>query len=225
MKKSLLVPAVAALGICIGCNTGPDDVTKAETEYQQAQRDGNQMVADAQQEGVENTHETRKIVLDDINSEKNDVKEALDDGNSTAVKERADVNEAVREGNEEIQEAEAKKQRGLAEAKVAADKKIADAKHELEETKRKAIIDGRKRITDFQDAVTKQEKQLTDAKAEVAAAETRLKDATDDNRVVLQSELEETQKAEQKEAADVAEAKAKLAREQAELKKIESKVE
>ena len=225
MKKSLLVPAAAALGICIGCNTGNDDVNKAESKYQQAQRDANKVVADAEKEGAENIHETRKIVVDEINEKKNDVKEALDDANLTTAKERAEVKEAVREGNEEIQKAEAERRSEVAGAQVAADKKVADAKHELEETKRKAIVDGRKRIADLQDTLTTQEKQLTDAKAEVAAAETRLKDATDDNRVALQNALGEAQKAERKEAADVSEAKATLAREQAELKKLESKAE
>ena len=225
MRKALLVPAAAALGIYIGCNTGNDDVTKAESKYKQAQREGSKMVADAEKEGTENTRETQKIVLDEINSKKNDVNKALDDVNSTTAKERADLKEVVREGNEKIQEAQAEKQGDLAEARGEAGKKVADAKHDLEETKQKAIVDGRKRIADFEDAVTKQEKQLTDAKAEVAAAETRLKDATDDNRVALQNALAEAQKTERKEAADVSEAQAILAREQAELKKLESSVE
>lgn len=224
MKKSLLVPAIAALGICIGCNTGPEDVTKAETEYQKSQRDGEKLVADAQQEGTENVHETRKIVLDDVNAEANEAKEALEDESSVVARERADVGEAAREGNKEIMKAEAEKQQEVAEAKVAADKNNANAKRDLEETKRKAIEDGQKRITECEEAVTKQQKELTDAKAEVAAAETRLKGATDDDRADLQSKLEEARKAEQEEVTGVSEAEAALAKENAELKKVEAKI-
>lgn len=224
MKKSLLVPAIAALGICIGCNTGPEDVTKAETEYQKTQRDGEKLVAVAQQEGTENVHETRKIVLDDVNAETREAKEALEDERSVVARERADVEEAVRKGDKEIMKAEAEKQKEVAEAKVAADKKIAKAKHDLEETKRKAIEDGQKRITECEEAVTKQQKELTDAKAEVAAAETRLKDATDDNRADLQSKLEDARKVEQEEVTGVSEAKAALEKENAELKKVVAKV-
>ena len=57
------------------------------------------------------------------------------------------------------------------------------------------------------------------------AAESRLKDANDDNRAKLQTELDDAKKAEQKEQADVTEAKAELAKERAELKKVESKIE
>lgn len=140
MKKSLLVPALVALGTCIGCNTGSDDVTRAETKYKQAQRDAEKMVTKAQQEGAENTHETRKVVLDDINSKKSDVKEAVTDGNSALARERSEADQAIREGDQKIQEAEARKQIDLAEAKVAADGKIADAKREMELTRRSAIL-------------------------------------------------------------------------------------
>ena len=72
--------------------------------------------------------------------------------------------------------------------------------------------------------MTKQQKELTDAKAEVAAAETRLKDATDDNRADLQSKLDDARKVEQEEVTGVSEAKAALEKENAELKKVVAKV-
>jgi hypothetical protein len=224
MKKSLLVPAVTVLGICIGCNTGADDVNKAETEYKQAQRDGDQMVADARREGIEETHETRKVVLDDINAEKADVMEAEKDVNSTVAEERADVDEAVREGNQDILDAEAVKQKKLAEAKIAAAENVADAKRDLETTKRKAVEDSRKRIVECEDVVKNEQRKLTDAKAEVAAAETRLKGATDEDRPDLQRKLEEAQQRQQKKNNDVAEANVALAKENATLKAMEAKV-
>ena len=224
MKKSILAPAVAALGICMGCNTGPNDVDKAETEYKQAQQDGQQMVADARREGTEETLETRKAVLDDVNAEKKDVSDAIKDVNSEVAEEQADVNESVREGNQEIAKAEAMRQKELAQAKIAANEKVADAKRELETTKRKAIEDGRKRIAACQDTVTSEQKELTDAKAEVAAAETRLKGATEDDRAELQRKLDEARSVEQEEVTDLSEANAALAKEEAMLRKVESKV-
>ena len=77
MKKSILAPAVAALGMCIGCNTSPDDVDNAETEYKQAQQNGQQMVEDARREGTEEILETRKAALDVVNAEKKDVSDAV----------------------------------------------------------------------------------------------------------------------------------------------------
>ncbi len=68
-------------------------------------------MAETQQEGVENTQETRKVVLDDVNAEKKDVSEALKDVNSAVAEEQADVNESVREGNQEIAKAEAMRQK------------------------------------------------------------------------------------------------------------------
>ena len=62
MKKLLLMPSLIAFGLCVGCNTGPADVDKAEAEYNEAKREAGEMVADAEQDAAEETHETRKVV-------------------------------------------------------------------------------------------------------------------------------------------------------------------
>ena len=77
MNRALLVPAFTLIGICVGCNTAPEDIQKAETNIEEAQRDADQMVADAQQDGIEGIHETRKVIVDDIDAETKDVQEAL----------------------------------------------------------------------------------------------------------------------------------------------------
>jgi len=225
MNKALLVPTFTLIGICVGCNTGPEDVQKAESNYQEAQLDADQMVTDARQDGVDGIHETRKVVQDDIAAESRDIQEALRDGKSTVAEERADLDKAVRHGEKELTEAEVVREKEIVDAKTAADEKVADAKRELTETTQKAIEDGQDRVEKCEEKLSKQEQQLSDATAEVAAAESRLKDANDDSRAKLQTELDDAKKAEQKEQSDVIEAKAELAKEQASLKKIESKTE
>ena len=69
MNKSVLIAATALMGVCFGCSTGPEDVTEAELDYQQARQDAEQIVADARRDGAHDLHETRKIALDDIYSE------------------------------------------------------------------------------------------------------------------------------------------------------------
>ena len=67
--------AALATTLTLGCNTGVDDVQEARTDVQETQQDADQMVADADQDANEEYHETRKVVLDDVQDAKNDVSE------------------------------------------------------------------------------------------------------------------------------------------------------
>lgn len=213
-KFTIALTSLAAFGcsILVGCSTGVEDIQEARAELQEAQSEANEIVAAAKEKADEDLAETRKMVLDEIDANQDEVKQAK---RSDAEPEKVEheiksLNEIKQVGQQVIIDARKAREEDVAAAKREAEQLVAEAEQELAEARAAALEDAKANLVSVKKELAAAEKQLAEAMVETTKAEAALKSSTKDDSKVLEAAVRNTKSDETEARKAVTTAKEKV---------------